>query len=60
MLITGGDGAGAAMIFYAQYTTNERSDRLIAMSLDGKVTWKTDQQRQQPAALTALSETLRL
>ena len=77
VLITGGYGAGAAMIkvqkkadsytatelyknpdfgshtqppifhnghFYAQYTTNERSDGLIAMSLDGKVTWKTDQQ----------------
>ena len=77
VLITGGYGAGAAMIkvekkadsytvtelyknpefgshtqppilynghFYAQYTTNERSDGLIAMSLGGKVTWKTDQQ----------------
>ena len=77
VLITGGYGAGAAMIkvekkadsytatelyknpdfgshtqppilhnghFYAQYTTNERSDGLIVMDIDGKVRWKTDQQ----------------
>ena len=30
--------------FYSQYTINERSDGLVAMSLDGKVRWKTDQQ----------------
>jgi len=30
--------------FYAQYTINERSDGLVAMSLDGQVKWKTDQQ----------------
>ncbi len=78
VLITGGYGAGAAMIkvekkgdgtfaasevfknpdfgahtqppvmneghFYAHYTTNERNDGLVAMSLDGQVKWKTDQQ----------------
>jgi outer membrane protein assembly factor BamB len=78
VLITGGYGAGAAMIkvekkgdgnfavtelfknpdfgahtqppvmhqghFYAQYTINERSDGLVAMSMDGQVKWKTDQQ----------------
>jgi outer membrane protein assembly factor BamB len=30
--------------FYAHYTINERSDGLVAMSMDGQVTWKTDQQ----------------
>ena len=30
--------------FYSQYTINERSDGLVAMSLDGQVKWKTDQQ----------------
>jgi len=30
--------------FYSQYTINERSDGLVAMSMDGRVTWKTDQQ----------------
>jgi outer membrane protein assembly factor BamB len=30
--------------FYAHYTTNERSDGLVAMSADGQVKWKTDQQ----------------
>jgi outer membrane protein assembly factor BamB len=30
--------------FYSQYTINERSDGLIAMSMDGQVKWKTDQQ----------------
>lgn len=30
--------------FYAHYTVNERSDGLVAMSLDGQVKWKTDQQ----------------
>jgi outer membrane protein assembly factor BamB len=29
--------------FYSHYTINERSDGLVAMSLDGKVKWKTDQ-----------------
>jgi outer membrane protein assembly factor BamB len=29
--------------FYSQFTVNERSDGLVAMSLDGKVKWKTDQ-----------------
>jgi len=29
--------------FYSQYTINERSDGLVAMSMDGKVEWKTDQ-----------------
>lgn len=27
--------------FYAQYTTNERRDGLVCMSMDGKVKWKT-------------------
>ena len=31
-------------LFYSHYTTNERSDGLVAMSTDGKVKWKTDQQ----------------
>jgi outer membrane protein assembly factor BamB len=30
--------------FYAHYTINERSDGLVAMSMDGQVKWKTDQQ----------------
>jgi len=30
--------------FYSQYTINERSDGLVAMSMDGQVKWKTDQQ----------------
>ena len=30
--------------FYSHYTINERSDGLVAMSMDGKVKWKTDQQ----------------
>ena len=30
--------------FYSQYTINERSDGLVAMSMDGRVKWKTDQQ----------------
>jgi outer membrane protein assembly factor BamB len=29
--------------FYSHYTINERSDGLVAMTMDGKVTWKTDQ-----------------
>jgi outer membrane protein assembly factor BamB len=29
--------------FYSQYTINERSDGLVAMSMDGQVKWKTDQ-----------------
>ncbi|CAN5661409.1 PQQ-like beta-propeller repeat protein [soil metagenome] len=76
MLITGGYGAGTAMIkvqrkgngyavaelfknpdfgahtqppilhndhFYSHYTINERSDGLVAMSMDGQIKWKTDQ-----------------
>jgi outer membrane protein assembly factor BamB len=31
-------------LFYAHYSINERSDGLVAMSLDGQVKWKTDQQ----------------
>jgi outer membrane protein assembly factor BamB len=27
--------------FYAQYTTNERKDGLVCMSIDGKIQWKT-------------------
>jgi outer membrane protein assembly factor BamB len=27
--------------FYAQYTTNERKDGLVCMSMDGKIKWKT-------------------
>jgi outer membrane protein assembly factor BamB len=27
--------------FYAQYTTNERRDGLVCMSMDGKIMWKT-------------------
>ncbi len=27
--------------FYAQYTINERSDGLVCMTMDGKVTWRT-------------------
>ena len=30
--------------FYSHYTINNRSDGLVAMSLDGQVKWKTDQQ----------------
>jgi outer membrane protein assembly factor BamB len=30
--------------FYTHYTINERFDGLVAMSMDGKVKWKTDQQ----------------
>ena len=30
--------------FYSQYTINERSDGLVAMSMDGQVKWKTDRQ----------------
>lgn len=30
--------------FYSHYTINERSDGLVAMTMDGKITWKTDQQ----------------
>ena len=30
--------------FYSHYTINERSDGLVAMSLDGQIKWKTDQQ----------------
>jgi outer membrane protein assembly factor BamB len=30
--------------FYSHYTINERSDGLVAMTMDGRVTWKTDQQ----------------
>jgi hypothetical protein len=29
--------------FYTLYTINERSDGLVAMTMDGKVKWKTDQ-----------------
>jgi outer membrane protein assembly factor BamB len=28
--------------FYAHYTTNERKDGLVAMTMDGQVKWKTD------------------
>ena len=30
--------------FYSHYTINERSDGLVAMTLDGQIKWKTDQQ----------------
>jgi outer membrane protein assembly factor BamB len=30
--------------FYSQYTINERSDGLVAMSMTGQIAWKTDQQ----------------
>jgi hypothetical protein len=30
--------------FYSHYTVNERSDGLVAMSVDGQIKWKTDQQ----------------
>ena len=30
--------------FYSHYTINERSDGLVAMSMDGQIKWKTDQQ----------------
>jgi outer membrane protein assembly factor BamB len=29
--------------FYSHYTINERSDGLVAMTLDGQIKWKTDQ-----------------
>ena len=29
--------------FYSHYTVNERNDGLVAMSMDGQVKWKTDQ-----------------
>jgi outer membrane protein assembly factor BamB len=30
--------------FYTQYTTNERSDGLVCMSMDGQVKWKTGEE----------------
>jgi outer membrane protein assembly factor BamB len=30
--------------FYSHYTINERSDGLVAMSMDGTIKWKTEQQ----------------
>jgi hypothetical protein len=30
--------------FYSHYTINERADGLVAMSMDGQIKWKTDQQ----------------
>jgi hypothetical protein len=30
--------------FYSHYTINERSDGLVAMTMDGRIKWKTDQQ----------------
>jgi outer membrane protein assembly factor BamB len=30
--------------FYAHYTTNDRSDGLVAMSMNGQIKWKTDRQ----------------
>jgi outer membrane protein assembly factor BamB len=30
--------------FYVQYTTNERSDGLVCMTMDGQVKWKTGEQ----------------
>jgi outer membrane protein assembly factor BamB len=30
--------------FYAQYTTNERSDGLVCLSMDGQVKWKTGEE----------------
>jgi outer membrane protein assembly factor BamB len=30
--------------FYSHYTTNERNDGLVSMSMDGQVKWKTGQQ----------------
>ncbi len=30
--------------FYSHYTTNERNDGLVAMSMDGQVRWKTDKE----------------
>ncbi len=30
--------------FYAQYTTNERSDGLVCLTLDGQVKWKTGEE----------------
>jgi outer membrane protein assembly factor BamB len=30
--------------FYSHYTINERSDGLVAMSMNGQIKWKTDQQ----------------
>ena len=30
--------------FYAQYTTNERSDGLVCMTMDGQVKWKTGEE----------------
>lgn len=30
--------------FYSHYTINERSDGLVAMSMDGRIRWKTDQE----------------
>ena len=30
--------------FYSHFTTNERNDGMVVMSIDGKVRWKTDQQ----------------
>jgi outer membrane protein assembly factor BamB len=30
--------------FYSHFTVNERSDGLVAMSMDGQIKWKTDQE----------------
>jgi len=30
--------------FYVQYTTNERSDGLVCMTIDGQVKWKTGEE----------------
>ena len=30
--------------FYSHFTVNERSDGLVAMTMDGQIKWKTDQQ----------------
>ena len=30
--------------FYVQYTTNERSDGLVCMTMDGQVKWKTGEE----------------
>ena len=30
--------------FYSHYTINERSDGLVAMTMDGQIKWRTDQQ----------------
>jgi outer membrane protein assembly factor BamB len=46
--------------FYAHYTINERSDGLVAMTMDGKVKWKTESQPKFVRGGTVLADGLLL